>query len=85
MIAAGKASQSPPPDIPKPTNSKLTMETSEPKSKPTLPPKTNSSAKRKLVGNDLEDLPKAIEKVGGKKKKKKADKGLLSFNEDEES
>jgi len=79
IIAAGKASQSPPP-ITKQEESK--EETIKPKTQ--IPTRTSSSAKRKLVSKDTEaSAPGAM---GGKdvsKKKKKGDKKLLSFGDDE--
>jgi hypothetical protein len=82
MIAAGKKSTSPPPREEKKEDS--TIETSKPKSQ--LPPRTQSSAKRKLVTKDTEaSTPSAsgTGKDGSGKKKKKGDKKLLSFGDDE--
>jgi hypothetical protein len=80
-IAAGKASQSPPPI-------RKQEETKEEPTKPKthIPTRTSSSAKRKLVGKESEtSTPKSGEGTGkdGSKKKKKGDKKLLSFGDDE--
>jgi len=78
-IAAGKESQSPPP-ITKQEESK--EETIKPKTQ--IPTRTSSSAKRKLVGKDLEaSVSGAGGGKDGSKKKKKGDKKLLSFGDDE--
>jgi len=77
-IAAGKESQSPPP-ITKQEESK--EETIKPKIQ--IPTRTSSSAKRKLVGKEPEVGTGAGGGKDGSKKKKKGDKKLLSFGDDE--
>jgi hypothetical protein len=82
-IAAGKASQSPPP-ITKQEETK--EETIKPKTQ--IPTRTSSSAKRKLVGKESEASAPGSGSGGGtgkdgSKKKKKGDKKLLSFGDDE--
>jgi hypothetical protein len=80
MKAAGKASVSPPPEGSKEEETIAT--TTKPKTQ--LPQRTQPSAKRKLVGKDIEASTGASSKVtGGGKKKKKGDKKLLSFGDDE--
>jgi len=58
------------------------------KPKTQLPPRIQSSAKRKFVGNDNDNYKEATSSAGKKetssgKKKKKGDKKLLSFEDDE--
>ena len=74
---------SPPPPEEKELESK---ERSESRPKPHIQKPVISSAKRKLVGQDVGDEKDAAVKPSDgdaktKKKKKKMDKGLLSFNE----
>ena len=87
-LAAGKPSQSPEPESKK----KDTDKDQPTKKVSQLPPKLQSSAKRKLVTKDTKDTDKNAEGENGDsgkkdgaggKKKKKSDKKLLSFNEDE--
>jgi hypothetical protein len=65
-------------------------ETKEEPTKPKtqIPTRTSSSAKRKLVGKDSETITPGSGSGGGtgkdgSKKKKKGDKKLLSFGDDE--
>ena len=76
-IAAGKASVSPPPP-----DQKAGQAETESKPKTQLPPRIQSSAKRKLVGKETEPSDTAP-KDGGGKKKKKGDKKLLSFEQED--
>ena len=79
-LAAGKASKSPSPE--RPVAPKEQSKQSKPKAQ--IPKTQPSSTKRKLVGQDegAKEFPAALS--GKVKKKKKMDKGLLSFNEAEE-
>lgn len=85
-LAAGKPSQSPEPE----STRKDTDKDQPTKKVSQLPPKVQSSAKRKLVSKDTNnsaeegkgDVGKK-DAGGGGKKKKKSDKKLLSFDEDE--
>ena len=86
-VAAGKPSQSPEPES---TKTEGNTDPSATKKISQLPPKSQSSAKRKLVTKNKEDEDAAKDGskkdaggAGGGKKKKKSDKKLLSFNEDE--
>lgn len=75
--AAGKSSRSPSPKVDKSPASTKPVENTD-KAKPVIPKPNTSSAKRKLVGGDSADSKPATVLS---KKKKKAAKGLLSFDE----